>query len=71
MYVLTAIFSVALAVTFVAWHRSERTLSIHEITTPQREGFYWLAILFTSALGTPEHAPKMNVRQRTLKAANK
>jgi uncharacterized membrane-anchored protein len=27
-------------------------LSIHDITTPRREGFYWLAILFTFALGT-------------------
>src|SRR4051794_25763523 len=37
LYVSTAIFSVALAATFVAWHRSERTLSIHDITTPRRE----------------------------------
>jgi len=52
LYVSTAIFSVALAATFIAWHRSEHTLSIHEITTPRREAFYWLAILFTFALGT-------------------
>ena len=52
LYISTAIFSVALAVTFVAWHRSEHTLSIHDITTPRREAFYWLAILFTFALGT-------------------
>lgn len=52
LYVSTATFAVALAATFVAWHRSERTLSIHEITTPRREAFYWLAILFTFALGT-------------------
>ena len=32
--------------------RSERTLSIHSIVTSRREGFYWLAILFTFALGT-------------------
>jgi uncharacterized membrane-anchored protein len=30
----------------------ERTLSIHSIVTTRREAFYWLAILFTFALGT-------------------
>jgi uncharacterized membrane-anchored protein len=39
-------------VTFAVWYRSERTLSIHSIVTPKREAFYWLAILFTFALGT-------------------
>jgi uncharacterized membrane-anchored protein len=48
----TIVFSVALAVTFAAWYASERTLSIHTITTIRREAFYWLAILFTFALGT-------------------
>lgn len=48
----TAVFSVALAATFIAWHASERTLSIHTITTTRRELFYWAAILFTFALGT-------------------
>jgi uncharacterized membrane-anchored protein len=48
----TIIFSIALAVTFAAWFASERTLSIHTICTSRREGFYWLAILFTFALGT-------------------
>jgi uncharacterized membrane-anchored protein len=48
----TTVFAVALALTFVAWYRAERTLSIHSIVTPRREGFYWLAILFTFALGT-------------------
>jgi uncharacterized membrane-anchored protein len=48
----TVVFAVALAVTFGAWFASERTLSIHTIYTTKREGFYWLAILFTFALGT-------------------
>ncbi|MDQ2788551.1 MAG: hypothetical protein M3Y73_02130 [Actinomycetota bacterium] len=48
----TVVFSVALAAAFAAWYRSERTLSIHTIYTTRREGFYWLAILFTFALGT-------------------
>lgn len=52
LYVSTAAFAVALAVTFVAWYRSEHTLSIHDITTPRREAYYWAAILFTFALGT-------------------
>ena len=32
--------------------RVEGTLSIHTIVTARREAFYWLAILFTFALGT-------------------
>ncbi|WP_230426453.1 COG4705 family protein [Paragemmobacter aquarius] len=45
-------FSLALGLTFLAWFASERTLSIHEVFTFRREAFYWLAILFTFALGT-------------------
>lgn len=48
----TIVFSLALATTFIAWYISEKTLSIHSIYTPKRELFYWLAILFTFALGT-------------------
>lgn len=48
----TLFFSLALLVTFVTWYASEKTLSIHSITTGKREAFYWLAILFTFALGT-------------------
>jgi uncharacterized membrane-anchored protein len=48
----TAIFTVLLALTFAAWYASERTLSIHKVFTTKRETFYWLAILFTFALGT-------------------
>jgi uncharacterized membrane-anchored protein len=48
----TAGFAIALAATFAVWFASERTLSIHSIITSKREGFYWLAILFTFALGT-------------------
>lgn len=50
--VTTVLFSGALAVTFAAWFATERTLSIHTIVTPTRESFYWLAVLFTFALGT-------------------
>jgi uncharacterized membrane-anchored protein len=52
LWVTTVAFSVLLAATFIAWFRSERTLSIHSIQTTRREMFYWLTILFTFALGT-------------------
>ena len=52
LYLSTAIFALALAATFIAWYRSEGTLSIHAVTTTRREAFYWAAILFTFALGT-------------------
>ncbi len=45
-------FSVALAGTFALWFASEKTLSIHKVFTFKREAYYWLAILFTFALGT-------------------
>jgi uncharacterized membrane-anchored protein len=48
----STIFAVALAVVFGAWYASERTLSVHTITTTRRELFYWAAILFTFSLGT-------------------
>ncbi len=48
----TLAFAIALAVTFVAWYLSERTLAITTIHTRRRELFYWAAILFTFALGT-------------------
>lgn len=48
----TVVFSVALALTFATWYAKEGTLSIHSIVTKRREMFYWLAILFTFALGT-------------------
>jgi uncharacterized membrane-anchored protein len=48
----TIFFSVLLLITFGGWYRSEKSLSIHSITTPKREMFYWLTILVTFALGT-------------------
>lgn len=50
--VSTAVFAGLLAVVFGVWWFSQRTLSIHSITTTPRELFYWLAILVTFALGT-------------------
>lgn len=48
----TAVFGIALVAVFAAWYRTERTLSIHHVDTVRREAFYWLAVLFTFALGT-------------------
>lgn len=50
--VSTTVFSLALALTFAGWFSIEKTLSIHSIFTRRRESFYWLAVLFTFALGT-------------------
>jgi uncharacterized membrane-anchored protein len=48
----TAFFAIVLTVVFVAWYRTEKTLSIHSIRTPRREAFYWATVLATFALGT-------------------
>jgi uncharacterized membrane-anchored protein len=60
----TTVFAVLLAIVFAAWYRTERTLSIHHVDTVRRESFYWLAVLFTFALGTAAGdlvAEKMNL----------
>jgi uncharacterized membrane-anchored protein len=60
----TIAFAIILATVFASWYASERTLSIHTIFTRRREAFYWLAILFTFALGTSAGdlvAEKLNV----------
>ncbi len=46
------IFGSALIVVFIIWYASEKTLSVDNINTTRKEFFYWLAILFTFALGT-------------------
>ena len=48
----TIVFTILLAAAFLIWYYYEKTLSIHSIFTTRREIFYWLAILFTFALGT-------------------
>ncbi|MDX6229792.1 MAG: hypothetical protein QOI76_3182 [Frankiales bacterium] len=52
LLVSTPAFAAALGLIFLVWFRTERTLSIHAITTRRREAFYWLVVLFTFALGT-------------------
>jgi uncharacterized membrane-anchored protein len=48
----TALYAIVLAAVFVAWQRTENTLSIHSIDTSRRELFYWAAVVSTFALGT-------------------
>lgn len=50
--VSTVLYGVLLAAVYVAWYRTEGTLSIHAIDTPRREAFYWAAVVATFALGT-------------------
>jgi uncharacterized membrane-anchored protein len=48
----TIFYAVVLTAIFVAWYRSEQTLSIHSIDSRRREQFYWATVLATFALGT-------------------
>lgn len=48
----TAFFMATLAVIFVVWYITEKTLSIHSIYTRRRELFYWATVIATFALGT-------------------
>jgi uncharacterized membrane-anchored protein len=50
--VSTAVFAAILALVFIVWYASEKTLSIHSICTPRREVFYWAAVIAAFALGT-------------------
>ncbi len=50
--VSSTFFAIVLAAVFVAWNRTERTLSIHSVNTPRREAFYWATVMATLALGT-------------------
>ncbi|MGA7912137.1 MAG: hypothetical protein WCC30_11410, partial [Candidatus Dormiibacterota bacterium] len=50
--VSTVLCATGLAIVFVLWYATERTLSIHSISTRRRELFYWAAVLATFAMGT-------------------
>jgi len=52
LWTCTIGFGAAMLATFAVWFQQEGTLSIHSIDSTEREAFYWLAILFTFALGT-------------------
>ena len=45
-------FALVLAAVFLTWSRTQRTLSIHDVTTRARELYYWAAVVATFALGT-------------------
>tara|TARA_R110001592_G_scaffold25781_2_gene97540 strand:+ start:199 stop:960 length:762 start_codon:yes stop_codon:yes gene_type:complete len=38
--------------TLFSWHRSLGSISIHSLSTPRAEYFYWVTILFSQTLGT-------------------
>ena len=48
----TVCFASALAIIFVIWYVSEKTLSIHTIYRGRRELFYWATVIATFSLGT-------------------
>src|SRR5438874_12186999 len=52
-YAVSMVFYAIVVVgVFIAWQRSEKTLSIHSIVSPRRECFYWATVVATFALGT-------------------
>ncbi len=48
----TVFYALVLTAVFVAWQRTERTLSIHSVNSPRREAFYWATVVATFAMGT-------------------
>ncbi|MGH2479671.1 MAG: COG4705 family protein, partial [Ktedonobacteraceae bacterium] len=50
--VSSAFFAGSLAIIFVIWYVSEKTLSVHTIYRGRRELFYWATVIATFALGT-------------------
>jgi len=52
LWLSSTVFAALLAGVFATWYARERTLSIHSINTTPREGWYWLVVLVTFALGT-------------------
>jgi uncharacterized membrane-anchored protein len=50
--ITTPFWAAVVAAMFWRWHRAEGTLSIHSITTREREKHYWCTVFATFALGT-------------------
>lgn len=48
----TGFYALVLAAVFLAWYRTEHTLSFHAVDTNRRELFYWAAVMATFAMGT-------------------
>ena len=47
----TLLLALLLASLFV-WHRSLGTVSVHSVSSPKAEMFYWVTIMFSQTLGT-------------------
>jgi uncharacterized membrane-anchored protein len=52
LWISSTVFAALLLAVFGTWYARERTLSIHAVNTRSREGWYWLTVLVTFALGT-------------------
>lgn len=52
LWVTSVAYLLLVLIIFVCWFRAEGTLSFATIGTRRREGFYWLAVAVTFALGT-------------------
>ncbi|HEX4246469.1 MAG TPA: hypothetical protein VH008_01280 [Pseudonocardia sp.] len=52
LWAVSTLYAGILAMIFVVWYMSEKTLSIHAINTWRREAFYWATVFFTFAMGT-------------------
>lgn len=52
LWATTTSYIAVLAVNFALWYRTEKTVSVHTITTRRREVYYWVTVFFTFALGT-------------------
>lgn len=50
--VTSAGYALAVAASLGAWYATEKTVSIHDVTTRRRELFYWCTVAATFALGT-------------------
>ncbi len=48
----TPLFAIVLGLVFLAWYRTEGSLSVHAVDTQRREFFYWATVISTFALGT-------------------
>jgi len=52
LWIEVIVFFFLMSGSFGWWYRSQGTLDIHSINSIKREAFYWMAVIFTFALGT-------------------
>jgi len=48
----TTLLATCLGLVLLAWKRSEKTISVSDISSSKAETFYWTAVLFSNTLGT-------------------